>query len=156
MVMSVRQRRQGGWSNDKRFVVVRRLADTAGDEPVAAGATVAVTGAGLVCALALPKPVGVFVPAVALATVCLAWRARLGRQQVSFLIERGRWEERRHDLAAIPGLSVDVGRLAKAVDRDGTVYDVLLTCSRRDADALRRALGMDLEALPSELGSAEA
>jgi hypothetical protein len=153
--MSVLLRRHGGWSNDKRFVAARRLAQTAGDDPVVAGATVAVTGAALVAALVLPTPAGFVVSATALATLGLSWRTRLGRQPVSFLVERARWEQCRHDLAAIPGLSVDVGRLAKAVDQDGTVYDVLLACSRRDATLLRRTLGMEVATQPSEAGSTE-
>jgi len=131
---------QRGWSNTKRLAAVRRGVDAAVQDPVASGATVIAAGGAILAAVLLPKPMGFVVPVLAVGSAVLGWSTRRAGQPVSFLIDRARWEERRHELAAIPDLEVEVDGDAKAVDHEGTVYDVRLTCRRRDAGAVQRAL----------------
>ena len=107
---------QRGWSNAKRLPAIRRAVDAVVKDSAAAGlVAVAVLGAAGV-AILLPRPAGIAV------------------------IDRARWEARREQLAGIPGLEVEVGAAARAVDHDGTIYDVRLTCRRRDADAVQDTL----------------
>jgi len=131
---------QRGWSNAKRLPAIRRAVDAVVKDSAAAGlVAVAVLGAAGV-AILLPRPAGIAVTIAAVAAGGLGWRVRRGGQPVSFLIDRARWEARREQLAGIPGLEVEVGAAARAVDHDGTIYDVRLTCRRRDADAVQDTL----------------
>ena len=134
--------RQGGWSNDKGLTGVRRLTGAVGEDPLAVAATAVVSACGLAGAAALSKPGRLAFPLVAAVAIGAGWRSRLGNRRVSYLVSQDRWEQREQAVKAGYQVEVDVGRLAKAIDPDGTVHDVLVTCRRRDAAAVGVALGV--------------
>lgn len=139
------RRRYGGWSNDKPLAGARRFAGSVADDPFAVGAALIATAGGLTAAIVLPHPGRVAVPLATLVTIGAGWRMRVGNRRVSYLVDRDQWERRHQDVTAACDVEVDVGRLAKAVDPDGTIRDVLVTCRLRDAAAVSLALGMEPE-----------